>query len=143
MRDGFRDQSIRGGLSRRFLKGRGDGPDIVSRKKAHRAYGVYQSGQPWEIWGPTEFYGGAFFTSRYAEPAGSRTTDAHYQLDLSFTQNFPFGDRFNIQLIGDIFNVTDNQTGYNIEPRVNIAGFMEPRSYFKPRRFQLTAAFHF
>jgi len=107
------------------------------------AFGVYQSGQPWEIWGPTEYYSGSNFNSRYAEPAGSRTTDAHYQLDLSYTQNFPIGNRFNIRLIGDVFNVTDNQTGYNIEPRVNYAGFMEPRSYFDPRRFQLTVAFQF
>jgi hypothetical protein len=107
------------------------------------AYGVYQSGQPWEIWGPTEWRSSPSFTSRYAEPAGSRTTDAHYQLDLSYTQNFPFGNRFNILLRGEVFNVTDNQTGYNIEPRVNEAGFMEPRDWFDPRRFQLTAAFQF
>ena len=107
------------------------------------AYGVYQSGQPWEVWGPSEFYSGSFFTSRFAEPAGSRTTDAHYQLDLSYTQNFPLGDRFNILLRGEVFNVTDNQTGYNIEPRVNEAGFGEPRTFFDPRRFQLTVGFQF
>ncbi len=107
------------------------------------AYGIYQSGQPWEIWGPSEFYSGTSFTSRYGEPAGSRTTDAHYQLDLSYTQNFPLGDRFNILLRGEVFNVTDNQTGYNIEPRVNEAGFGEPRSYFDPRRFQVTVGFQF
>lgn len=107
------------------------------------AYGIYQSGQPWEIWGPSEYYSGTSFTSRYGEPAGSRTTDAHYQLDLSYTQNFPIGERFNILLRGEVFNVTDNQTGYNIEPRVNEAGFGEPRSFFDPRRFQLTAAFQF
>jgi len=107
------------------------------------AFGVYQSGQPWEVWGRTEWYQGSSLTSRYAEPAGSRDTDSHYQLDLSYTQNFPLGKRYNIQLIGDIFNVTDNQTGYNIEPRETYAGFMEPRSYFDPRRFQLTVAFQF
>jgi hypothetical protein len=107
------------------------------------AYAVYQSGQPWETWGPTEWYSGTFFTSRYAEPAGSRTTEAHHQLDLSYTQNFPIGDRFNILLRGEVFNVFDNQTGYNVEPRVNDAGYGEPRSFFDPRRFQLTAAFQF
>jgi hypothetical protein len=110
------------------------------------AYAVYQSGQPWEKW-DVEFYreytGSSSDTSRYAEPAGSRTTDAHYQLDLSYTQNFPFADRFNIQLRGEVFNVTDNQTGYNIQNKFNSSGFGDPRSYFKPRRFQLTAAFQF
>jgi hypothetical protein len=42
-----------------------------------------------------------------------------------------------------VFNVTDNQTGYNVEPRVNDAGYGEPRSFFDPRRFQVTAAFQF
>jgi hypothetical protein len=107
------------------------------------AYAVYQSGQPWEMWGPTEWYSGTFFTSRYAEPAGSRTTSAHHQLDLSYTQNFPIGKRFNIMLRGEVFNVYDNQTGYNVEPRVNDAGYGEPRSFYDPRRFQLTAAFQF
>jgi hypothetical protein len=107
------------------------------------AYGVYQSGQPWEIWGPSEYRTSPSFTSRYAEPAGSRTTDAHHQLDISYTQNFPLGNRFNILLRGEVFNVYDNQTGYNVEPRVDEAGYGEPRSFFDPRRFQLTVAFQF
>ncbi len=107
------------------------------------AYGVYQSGQPWQTWGRSEWYQGNYLTSRYNEPAGSHTTDSHYQLDLSYTQNFPIGNRFNIQLIGDVFNVTDNQTGYNIEQIEINAGYGEPRSYFDPRRFQLTVGFQF
>jgi len=82
-------------------------------------------------------------TNRYAEPAGSRTTDSHYQLDLSYTQDFPIGQRFVIQLVGDVFNVTNNQTGYNIQNKFNSAGFGDPRSYFRPRRFQLMARFLF
>ena len=110
------------------------------------AYGVYQSGQPWETW-DVEVYrhltGSSSDTSRYAEPAGSRTTDSHYQLDLSYTQDFPIGNRFNIQLVGDVFNVTDNQTGYNIQNKKNSSGFGDPRDYFKPRRFQLMVRFQF
>ena len=107
------------------------------------AYAIYQSGQPWETWGRTEWYQGSSLTSRYAEPAGSHTTDAHYQLDLSYTQNFPFGNRYNILLRGEVFNVTDNQTGYNIEPIEINAGYGEPRDYFDPRRFQVTVGFQF
>ena len=110
------------------------------------AYGVYQSGQPWETWNVEvyrEYTSSSSDTSRYAEPAGSRTTDAHHQLDLSYTQNFPFGNRFNIQLRGEVFNVFDNQTGYNIQNKFNSAEFGTPRSYFRPRRFQLTVAFQF
>ncbi len=110
------------------------------------AYAVYQSGQPWETWNVEvyrEYTGSTSDTSRYAEPAGSRTTDAHHQLDLSYTQNFPFGNRFNIMLRGEVFNVYDNQTGYNIQNKFNSANFGTPRDYFRPRRFQLTVAFQF
>ena len=110
------------------------------------AYGVYQSGQPWEAWDREiyrEYYSGSSDTNRYAEPAGSRRTDSHYQLDLSYTQNFPIGNRFNIQLRGDVFNVTDNQTGYDIQNKKNSAGFGDPRQYFTPRRFQLMVRFQF
>ena len=110
------------------------------------AFGVYQSGQAWESWDWTiysEYSPARNDVSQYAEPAGSRRTDAHYQIDLSYTQNFPIGSRFNILLRGEVFNPTDNQTGYNIQNRVNRSGFSEPRSFFKPRRFQLTAAFQF
>lgn len=110
------------------------------------AYAVYQSGQPWEAWDVEvyrEYTGSSSDTSRYAEPAGSRTTDDHYQIDLSYTQDFPMGDRFNLQLRGDIYNVTDNQTGYNIQNKVNSSGFGDARSYFRPRRFQLAVKFQF
>jgi len=110
------------------------------------AFGVYQSGQPWETW-DVEIYrqytSSTSDTSRYAEPAGSRRTSSHYQLDLSYTQDFPFANRFNFQIRGEVFNVTDNQTGYNIQNKKNSAEFGQPRSWFAPRRFQLTFAFQF
>jgi len=110
------------------------------------AYAVYQSGQPWEAW-DVEVYraytGSSSDTSRYAEPAGSHTTDDHYQIDLTYTHDFPFGDRYNLQLRGDIFNVLDNQTGYNIQNKRNSAAFGEPRSWFDPRRYQLMIRFMF
>ena len=109
-------------------------------------YAIYQSGQPWEAW-DVEVYrdltGSSSDTSRYAEPAGSRTTDDHYQIDLNYTHNFPIGDRYNIQLRGDVFNAFDNQTGYNIQNKVNSAGFGTPRNYYRPRRFQLAVKFQF
>jgi hypothetical protein len=115
------------------------------------AYFVYQSGQPWEAW-DVEYYrqqltdNGSTSTSdttRYAEPAGSRTTSSHWQLDLNYTHNFRiFGDN-NLQLRADLYNVFDNQTGYNIDPRVNGPAFGEPRDYFNPRRLQLAVKFQF
>ena len=60
-------------------------------------------------------------TNRNAEPAGSRRTDSHWQLDLNYTQNFRLGGRLNLQVVADVFNVFDKQTGYNIRaPRAQL-----------------------
>jgi len=104
------------------------------------AYMVYQSGQPWEAW-DVEVYrhltASTIDTTRYAEPAGSRTTGSHWQLDLNYTHNFSFFGDTNLQLRADLFNVFDRQTGYDYESRVNSAGFGDPRRFFNPRRLQL------
>jgi hypothetical protein len=101
----------------------------------------YQSGQPWEKW-DYSIYPAALIgtdtddTSRFAEPAGHRTTSAHYQLDVNYTHDFPFGGRYNVQLRLDLFNVFDKQTGYSIQNKVHVANFGQPRSFFEPRRLQ-------
>ncbi len=109
-------------------------------------FGIYQSGQPWEAW-DVEVYraltGSSSDTSRFAEPAGSRTTDDHYQVDLNYTHRFPFADRYSVQLRADVFNAFDKQTGYNIQNKVNSANFGTPRDFFLPRRFQLAVKFTF
>ena len=48
-----------------------------------------------------------------------------------------------IELRADVFNLFDKQMGYNIQNKVNSAGFGDPRSFFNPRRFQLAVRFHF
>jgi len=115
------------------------------------AYVSLQSGQPWEAW-DVEVYrdllnatgsGSTSDTNRYAESAGSRRTKSHLQVDLNYTQNFAFGERYNLQLRADLYNVFDSQTGYNINAKVNSAGFEDPRDYFNPRRLQLMAKVSF
>ena len=108
---------------------------------------VAQSGQPWEMWS-YEAYLPLVGTNtsdliRYAEPAGSRRSDAHYQMDLNYTQNIRLGDRFTFQLAADVFNVFDKQTGYSIQPAFHNSAFGQPRLYFDPRRFQIAARFQF
>ncbi len=55
------------------------------------AFFVAQSGQPWEMWSYEPYLPLVGTTTsdpnRYAEPAGSRRSDAHYQMDLNYTQN--------------------------------------------------------
>jgi hypothetical protein len=133
---------------------RGDRPHLV------KIYGYYalpwqatagiffagQSGQPWEMWSFEPYRSltsNTSDTNRYAEPAGSRRSDSHYQVDLNYTQTFPLTGRASIQLAADLFNVFDNQTGYDIEPRVHSAGVGDPRSFYDPRRFQIAARFRF
>jgi hypothetical protein len=109
-------------------------------------YFVVQSGQPWETWSYEPYIAlttSTSDTSRYAEEAGSRRTDTHWQLDLNYTQNFRFGKRLNLQLIGNLYNVFDRQTGYNIDPAVHSSTYGLPRSYFSPRRLQVMARLQF
>ncbi len=90
------------------------------------AFGLYQSGQPYQLESVLPYRpltGSTSDTNRYAEPAGRRRSPAHHQLDLKYTQNvFSFGGA-NLQLIADVFNVYDKQTGYNYETRVGTLGF--------------------
>jgi hypothetical protein len=107
---------------------------------------VFQSGQPWEAWSFEPYRTlttSTVETNRYAEPAGSRRADSHWQLDLNYTQNFRFGGRYNIQLVADVFNIFNKQTGYNFEPRRANSLFGTARANFDPRRAQVAARFQF
>ena len=64
-------------------------------------------------------------------------------MDLNYTQDIPLQGRLRLQIVGDLFNVFDNQTGYNIQPQFHSAGFGDPRSFYDPRRFQIAARLRF
>jgi len=111
------------------------------------AYFIAQSGHPWQS-ESYEVYLPLVGTStsdsnRYAEPAGSRRTPSHTQLDLNYTQNIRLTKRLNVQLVGDLYNVFDKQTGYNPQPSVLSSVFGQPRNYYEPRRFQLAGRLQF
>jgi hypothetical protein len=48
-----------------------------------------------------------------------------------------------VQVVGDLFNVFDKQTGYNVEPRFHNSNFGKARSFYDPRRFQLALRLQF
>ncbi len=106
------------------------------------AYLLYQSGEPWETWDGL-YYGFSSSTNRYSEPAGSRTGPSHWQLDLNYTHDFRFADLHGLQLRLDVYNVFDNQTGYDINPFLSSSTYGEPRSYYRPRRLQLQLKYLF
>jgi hypothetical protein len=110
------------------------------------AYIVAQSGQPWQMQSYEPYRSLTTSTSdsnRYAEKAGSRRSDSHWQLDLNYSQNFRLKGQVELQLAADLFNVFDEQTGYNIEPRAHNSAFGTPRTYYDPRRLQLAARLRF
>jgi hypothetical protein len=85
------------------------------------AFGVYQSGQPYQLESSLPYRaigGSASETNRYAENAGSRRSPNSYNIDFNYTQNIPVPMGLNVQLAFDVFNVTDNQVGYNYETRI-------------------------
>ena len=133
---------------------RGDRPHMLKLvatrhlpwKASVGVFGVAQSGQPWETWSYEPYRALTTSTSdtaRYAEPAGSRRSDSHWQMDLNYTQNIKLGGRVNFQIAGDVFNLFDKQTGYNINPNFHSSTFGQPRSYFEPRRLQVAARLQF
>ena len=87
---------------------------------------MYQSGQPYQLESVLPYRpltGSTSDTNRYAEPAGRRRSPAHHQADLKYTQDIPFFGPVNLQLVADIFNIYDKQTGFNYETRIGVLGF--------------------
>jgi hypothetical protein len=133
---------------------RGDRPHLLKVygyrqlpwKASAGAFFVFQSGQPWQAQSYEPYRNLTTSTSdsnRYAEPAGSQRSDAHWQVDLNYIQNIRLKGRLNLQLAADLFNVFNEQTGYDIEPQVHNSAFGTPRKYYDPRRFQLAARLQF
>ncbi len=92
---------------------------------------IYQSGQPYQLESYLPYVALTTSTSdtnRYAEPAGRRRSAAHHQMDLNYTQTLPMIRGFNLQLVLDVFNVYNKQTGYNFETRVGTLGTCTPTS---------------
>jgi hypothetical protein len=106
------------------------------------AYLLYQSGEPWETWDGL-YYGFSSSTNRYSEPAGSRTGPSHWQLDLNYVHNFRFADRHNLILRLDLYNVFDNQTGYNINPFLSSSTYGQPRNFYRPRLLEVQLKYQF
>jgi len=110
------------------------------------AYGILQSGQPWEKWSYEPYIlltTSTSDTSRYAEKAGSRRTPTHYQVDLNYTQNLRIYRRTSVQVAIDLFNVLDKQTGYSYQPSAHSTLFGTPRLYMDPRRVQIAVRCQF
>jgi hypothetical protein len=110
------------------------------------AFAVAQSGQPWEIHSYEPYRALTTSTSdtnRFAERAGSRRTDSHFQLDLNYTQSIRVAPRLNTQVVLDLYNIFNNQTPYNYNPAFHSATFEQPQSFYTSRRLQLALRLQF
>ena len=75
---------------------------------------------------------------------------AVFQLDAKFAKNFKFGERFNVQLVAQAFNLT-NRANYGNDFGGNVAsatfehpiGFVNPSSTFTPRSIWGEFGVHF
>jgi hypothetical protein len=103
---------------------------------------VYQSGDVWEAWDGS-LYGYSSSTIRYAEPAGSRRESSHWQVDLNYAQSFAITEQLTAKFNADIYNLFDNQTGYNYDPYVSNDDFGKPRNLINPRRIQFSVSIGF
>jgi hypothetical protein len=122
------------------------GTRVLPWKASAGAFFVAQSGQPWEEWSFEPYRALTTSTSdtnRYAEKAGSRRAPFHWQLDLNYTQNVRLSGRVNLQFAADVFNVFDEQTGYDFDPRRSNSAFGTARKFYDPRRLQLAARLQF
>ena len=141
------------------------GTYLLPWRSSAGAFFVFQSGQPYQL----ESYlayptldASDGDTNKYAEPAGKRKSPSHHQLDLNYTQGIPLGRGLNLQLLADIFNVYNKQTGYNFETRVSALGKCNTsncidtglagqpsvnapfaKTFYAPRRYQLAARLQF
>ena len=108
---------------------------------------LYQSGSPWESTN-YELYRpltgtNTSDTNRYGEPAGSRRTDSHYQLDFNYSQDVKITERLKFQVVGNVFNVFNKQTPYNFQPSVHSSLYAQPASFYDPRRLELDLRLRF
>jgi hypothetical protein len=143
------------------------GTQVLGWNATAGAFFVYQSGQPYQLESFLPYRALTTSTSdtnRYLEPAGRRKTPAHHQLDLNYTQNIGLPRALNLQVLVDVFNVYDKQTGYDYETRVGTLGACtgtgsqcvetgiasQPlvrapfaKSFYAPRRYQIAARIQF
>jgi hypothetical protein len=103
-------------------------------------FAVAQSGQIWEATDSNVYRALTSSTSdtiRYAEPAGSRRTAPHAQVDINYTQRYKLDRNYSVEIAFDVFNVLNTQTGYNPQPSKNSSLFGLPQSLYDPLRTQL------
>ena len=95
------------------------------------AFFFYQSGQPYQLESVLPYRpltGSTSDTNRYAEPAGTRLSPSHHQIDLNYTQKIPLTHGLNFQVGVMVLNALNSQTGYNYETRIGTLGFTNDKS---------------
>lgn len=64
-------------------------------------------------------------------------------MDLNYTQNYALSDGVTLKFRADVYNAFNKQTGYNYDPVKSDTNFGNPRSFYNPRRLQLSIGLTF
>ena len=102
-------------------------------------FGRLQSGRPWEA-RLMDYYGNYY---RYAEPAGSHTLKAWFNLDVQLSYTIPFANRFNGIIELRCTNVFNSQPVLSIDQRSDLSTFGDATSYASPMKFALSFYLNF
>ena len=104
-------------------------------------YTIAQSGQPWESWSFEPYRTlttSTTDTNRFAEPAGSRRTPSHAQLDLKYIQNIPIRDALHrADRHRPVQRLRTRRPATTTSRACTLASFGAARNFFDPRRVQV------
>lgn len=118
--------------------------DLAWRAKVG-LHAFYQSGEPWQYESYTPYLAlitasgstSRSDTDRYAEPAGCRRTDPHFQVDADYTQTLWEARSLSLSGMVTLFNVFNRQTGYDVQMSLHSPNPGQPQAFYAPRRAQL------
>ena len=94
----------------------------------------YRTGRPWT---PEERIGTPFAYFIAPEGINSRNLPDEFQWDVRLAKSFRFGNDQEIEIYGDVFNVTDRDNVRSVNQIITFAGYSEPTSFKLPRTVQL------
>jgi len=78
-------------------------------------------------------------------PLGLLTNPSFSNWDMTLARRIPvkIGRNGGARVQFQVYNVFNQQTGYNIQPNFNAAGYGLPDTFYFPRRLELTLKLNF
>ena len=100
----------------------------------------YLTGKPWAAEARVRLPQGS--QQIFIEPMGSRRLSSQNVLDVRISKAFRFGETGRVELMANLFNVTNDQPEEDfVSTLVTSPNFEEPRRWLLPRRLMLGIKF--